>query len=963
MEAFALGRSGVPRVVMLRGEPGIGKTRLVQEFLSAVASDGAPGPRVVVASGQCVDVGAIGSPFLAVRRLLRNLHREAGGEAFVAAAGTPGAVTVLGALVPGLTDGGDDISADRSPDVVAEVVERLIVNLSAGNHLVLVTEDLHWADASTFDLLRTLAITERGAHVTIVGTYRPEDMQPDHPFRLLLAELERNRSVTTIELARLSADDTTRLARELAPELAEDAAETIAARSQGVPFFIEELVEVPEGRLPETLREIVMARVLRLSSGGRAVVGKLSVGGVHVDHEIFDAIDDSGASRDGLREAIEASVIATDERGFTFRHALIQEVVNESLLPGERAALHREYAEALQARVDAGDIGSATEAAEHWLAARDLPRAFDATVTAREHAKRTLAISAAIQLGRRLIELWPLVPDAEERAGRRASHLAIEVMRACNASGDLAALLEVGRSTLAMLGDEDPVGRAGIHRMLSVGLFNDYRLDESNRELATAESLVENQEGREADAAKALLMAMRLVRNRELSRAEFEQATAVCLELAERSCTPVELSSVCTLAAWGLAEAGDLEKALVVIERADPTAYARRLDPNAETVHTWILMSLGMFAEAAAAFQESLTLIEERALGYERIDGTFRFGLAEALIALGRADEARTLMEESATRTPADVEFRQEWLGNVGRRLELWDDDPHGLEPAVTPGETIDLDDALRRCVLAAEQDLARREDARDELLRRSSAVAAAEALQPVTGPDYARFPGVLRDAIPVMARTLDALADSPDPPGATHPLSVILTTALAHLGDDAAARALRAFARAELGRATEPVEEVVAAHRRAVEAAAEGFLAVRHRHCIELRFAEALCAAGEKDEAALLLAQLIATAPAHGASRVARWARRAAERARLRLVSPSEPEAAPTGSSLDRLTDREREVLALVAKGLSNPDIGRRLFISPKTASVHVSAILTKLGAANRTEAAALFSAQDAPR
>jgi DNA-binding CsgD family transcriptional regulator len=148
-----------------------------------------------------------------------------------------------------------------------------------------------------------------------------------------------------------------------------------------------------------------------------------------------------------------------------------------------------------------------------------------------------------------------------------------------------------------------------------------------------------------------------------------------------------------------------------------------------------------------------------------------------------------------------------------------------------------------------------------------------------------------------------------------------------------------------------------VAPWREAVARTEEGRMPTVFVHLSRLRLAEALIAEGERDEASILLDRVMEEAPMHGATLVANWAREFAVRAGL---TPSGTDAAPLAVVL---TPRERQVLALVAEGLTNPQIGARLYISPKTASVHVSAILTKIGAANRTEAAAIYSASPAPR
>jgi DNA-binding NarL/FixJ family response regulator len=150
------------------------------------------------------------------------------------------------------------------------------------------------------------------------------------------------------------------------------------------------------------------------------------------------------------------------------------------------------------------------------------------------------------------------------------------------------------------------------------------------------------------------------------------------------------------------------------------------------------------------------------------------------------------------------------------------------------------------------------------------------------------------------------------------------------------------------------PADERVALWRTVVDATAEGVMPVRHRQIARLSLGAALVDTGARDAASVVLDMIIAEAPAQGVTTVARWASELAGRAGLGAAT----RRSSGTSGIEALTARERQVLELVAGGLTNSQIGERLFISPKTASVHVSAILAKVGAANRAEAAAAYAA-----
>jgi DNA-binding CsgD family transcriptional regulator len=217
----------------------------------------------------------------------------------------------------------------------------------------------------------------------------------------------------------------------------------------------------------------------------------------------------------------------------------------------------------------------------------------------------------------------------------------------------------------------------------------------------------------------------------------------------------------------------------------------------------------------------------------------------------------------------------------------------------------------------------------------------------------FDRFPGTPYEGIPWLSERL-------------LPLAGWLVARSPHLGEILIPSMDRALARADSGShsvgwktfALAFREGDVQAWRNALALTEEGRMPAPYVHLARLKLAEALIADGDRVEASTLLERVIAEAPTRGATLVANWAQAVARRAGLSIAAE---DAAPRAAVV--LTPRERQVLALVAEGLTNPQIGARLYISPKTASVHVSAILTKIGAANRTEAAAIYSASLTPQ
>src|SRR5215472_10188383 len=244
-DVLARAATGEPLVALVGGEAGIGKTRLADQLAATANQQG-----VRVLRGGCVPLGEEGVPFAPVIEALRGLAGELDVAELEAVAGP--ARADLGRLLPGLGwDGAAPAAAvagagqGRLFELLLGVIERL----AASAPLLLVMEDLHWADRSTRDLVAFLAASLRPGPVMLVLTFRSDELHRAHPLRGLLGELARNRRVQRLELPRFTRAE---LAEQLAALLAADpparVAEEIYARSEGNPFFAEELLRAGEGR-------------------------------------------------------------------------------------------------------------------------------------------------------------------------------------------------------------------------------------------------------------------------------------------------------------------------------------------------------------------------------------------------------------------------------------------------------------------------------------------------------------------------------------------------------------------------------------------------------------------------------------------------------------------------------------------------------------------------------------------
>ncbi|MDY0910496.1 helix-turn-helix transcriptional regulator [Microbacterium sp. CFBP9034] len=947
LDAYDDGRAGHPRTVIVRGEAGIGKTRLVQEFLAATATRRDPGLPLVIAVGQCVDLGPIGSPFGPVRRVLRDLHSALGTDALRVAAGSPAVTATLAALVPGIAD--DAAAAEERPGEFSEAIEVLLEGLSNERHVIVVLEDLQWADAATLALLKTLASTLRGRHLTIVATYRSDDIDRFHPLKPVLAELDRTRTILRVEVVRLTLEE---VAEQVAQLAAADGptggdVDALAERSGGIPFLVEELVDLGARGLPDTLRELVLARYWRLSEEAQETVRAMAAGGVHADHDVLVAVSalDEHALDVALREAIDSRVVLADGAGYSFRHALTREAVQGEMLPSERVRVHRRYAECLaERRTDSPDDVSAI--AEHWLAARDLTAAFDATVVALTRSRAGYSPATSAKLAERLTELWDQVPDAETRAGATLAQLHLEAAQAWHDLGEAERALRSAGEGLAVCPD-DPLTRAGLLRQRFVEVYN---LEHHSRleDLHTAVELLES-----VDDVRARVLLSRVLSNLAIGEhgAEAEEHAHRAISLAEEADDHAALAVALTIETWRIAgDEDDSPRAVAPIERA----VALDLDPAMRAYAGWaqidLLIRLGRFDEAALVGEQHYA--ECVRAGIERGSGSsIAFSVARALFAAGRPVEARRYARRALRLMERDSR------GSALRMLSThytWNDEAVAREELLAAERTT-IDETLRA---NPDKHGSWVIDRGDALLDRPGA-AIAPANRQTWADTVDRTVSLAEDTSPSGIARFAALtaamllaAGSPDD---ARPARDRLEKAVAAWPARGTAPVVAAYVRAVLAEADRvAAPDRVALWSTVTDDPAFAELPVWHRHAARCFQAAALIEGGDRDAAAALLREVADEAPRHGVARVGRWATELAAQAGL-LTDAGAP---PRDAELSALTPRELQVLELIAEGLTNPQIGKRLFISPKTASVHVSAILAKIGASNRAEAAALYAA-----
>jgi DNA-binding CsgD family transcriptional regulator/tetratricopeptide (TPR) repeat protein len=836
--------------------------------------------------------------------------------------------------------------------------------------VVACVDDLHWADRSTLELLSFLSTRLTGARVLVVLAYRSDEVHRRHPLRPFLAEIGRGpvvADVTLEALERTEIQDQLGAILGTAPDVAR--LERIVALADGNPFHVEELALLSlEGReLPRSLRDVLLARLDRLDDATTVLLGQAAAIGRDIDEGLLVEVSrlSEDATRTALREAVDHHVLvpAPDGRRHRFRHALLREAVLDDLLPSDRTALHGQVAKALEARPElaaSSPVAAAVELAYHWSEAGDTARAFPALIEAGRRAQAAHA--------------WTEASEALEHAATIAAtgvgslepiDLAELRMRSAwlaSFAGDLRRGLALGR--VAVDGDDgaDRVRSGNLLIWLS-NLANDagdFELAVSANERAAVLIPAEPPSAARATAV-ANLAGRRMAANRNHEAIELvDEAIAICRAVDARAV----LGEALSVRAVSAAALGRLEEARAAVDES--MAIYRSIGDGfvfeAETIvanDAAALYEVGDFDRSTAIVDEAMTRAIE--IGAERgfalwlepgaaasafVTGDWpaaaerleRFRtdavagfprmfaiIIEAGLAAGRGDRA---LVETLVSGEVEASSHDAFGGQVGRiraLAALWDGDP-----TAAAGHA---EEALS--VMSGQEDLPWLADILGTAVRAYADLA--EHHRAIRAP---------ADADVAAARASELASDAAALGNGTYLDGANSTPWM---------RAIVAQAMAEAGRAADRTDG------QAWEAAAAAHTAVGTvpdvAYC-RYRQAEALLRVGDRAAAISALAEGHAIARRVGIRPLLDEITALARRARLSIDEPpleagdpvDEPPVDPWG-----LSRREREVLALVAEGRTNRQIGEALFISGKTASVHVTHILDKLGVSSRTEAALL--------
>jgi DNA-binding CsgD family transcriptional regulator/tetratricopeptide (TPR) repeat protein len=943
--------------VFVAGESGVGKSRLLREFeREAMARDA----RVLV--GDCVRLTEGELPYAPIRSALRRLEREL-------VAGDDG----LGRLLTQLGAGGEPApqpEGDREPLAQARMFDLLldvVGGVAEQSPVALIVEDLHWADRSTLDLLAFLLTNARREPLLLVCSYRTDELHRRHPLRAFLAQHERPPTVQRVDLHPFTRGELGAQLDGILGSAPDNALVTrLHARTEGNPFFTEELLAASRDgtALPASLRDALMLRIDALPSPAQRLVRLVATHGRPASHGLLaaaGALDDD--ELDGaLREAVANQVLVPrDDEGYALRHALFAEALEADLLPGERASLHRALAEAIEREptlVDA-DGRAAADLSAHWLGAHRLPEALAATVRAAAEAEQIYAFAEASNHFVRALELWPRVDDPVPLAGMDEAELYARAAEAAQVSSDGASGIRLVQAAIEKVDpSRDPYRAAMLRERLGHYLFvfsgdmeGAQRLHQEALDLLPAD-----EPRRELAHLLATLGRVLMLRARTAESVErCEQALAVARKAGARS---EEAHALNTLGV-NLAFLGDRRTAIEHLreslrmceELGDADGVARAYTNLGE-----LLDQDGRVEEGAQAALDGARRVAE--LGFRDRAPLLEGEAATRLFMLGRLDEADRLTRSAPDLRPslakldqcaarARVEIQRGRLSEAQELVTAAGDatarapGATWVEPLASARIELELlrdspDNALNEAVRALVQGGDHEYVAFTARLHALGARAAAQIAERArAGGDEAAAAESAHRARRLLERLEDLVAPAEHPRGTPPPASLAYR-------DLCAAEAARAA-----GTATAAQWGAIA------QRVGEGAMRLEEAYA-RLREAECHVLEGENTLAAESVAAGLAIARACGATWLQDQLTALARRGRI-LLPAAEPASPAPPAETDQLglTERELAVLELVAAGLTNREIGEQLFMATKTASVHVSRILTKLGVSSRVEAA----------
>jgi DNA-binding CsgD family transcriptional regulator len=928
---------GDAAVALVSGDAGIGKSRLVDTLVASLAD------RTTVLTGACPDSGAAALPLLPLMGILRQLPSQIG---------TRRTDELLARLVDlhALAGGqptrrsGDDHSASRLFGAVLDMV----VSLAEDRPTAVVFEDLHWADSSTLALFTYLGSSLAGDRVLLVGTYRDDQVGRGHSLRSAVSALSRLPTVTTVALDPLDRGEIEALVQELSGKRPDELElDRLVERGEGNPFFTEQLVAAPAagGDLPQPVADLLRARIEGLPDVMLDALQLIALCGFDVPIELL--MEATGASSNAVEDALLAAVDARllepgPDGELRLRHALLAEAVLRTLVPSERRRLHLIVATHLDALANPTMPGvHHARLAMHWRGAGDPDRAFRAALAAADEADARDDPAAVHHHLEDALSLWGVVQDPESVAGR-GCYVMVRASLAAQRAGQVA--------------DAVSLARRAQHGAASTG--------DLRAQLIAAER-----------ASDALYAAGDLPAARDAITAAERMVDAAVEPVDPLTRLRVGRAHIAMLSSCGqFVEAGDLAPALIELAskvdsgaiRADLLRiHGASLEAQGKIGYGLQLVRearrlalaeghLDVYCHAAATEFQGIRMDsdpeEVLAFGYERLAATegrpvdrsrraeIHTHVADSLFRLGRWAQADAILAASPrgtlwTETSAAVLIRANMAIGRGDLSSAWSLlTAPGAERMAGYGPI-----ALHFHVTRSRLDLAGN-DPEAALTRLEQAVAQV---------DVVAIMGHGSEAAAVAAEAAAIIGDHDR--GAA--LLVLADRALQMTTSGSSPTyqlSWRALAVAHLASISGPAIEAWTDAIDLLDAAKLGFEAAVAR----LHLGRALLQIDRFDEA---FAALEAARVVFSANRAEPLIDEVDDLLASPVLADRRQPVIVATTGVAALSDRERDVLTLLAEGFTNTEIGERLYISSRTVGVHVSNVLRKLQVETRRQAGRL--------
>ncbi|HEY3556076.1 MAG TPA: LuxR C-terminal-related transcriptional regulator, partial [Kribbella sp.] len=801
----------------------------------------------------------------------------------------------------------------------------LLQRAAAERPLVVVVEDLHWADASSRELLVYLVRNLANSAVLVIATMRSGELPSGHPTRQLLSELGRRAEVVGLELAPLGRQEVSELLAALDGRAPHPLASSeIHRRSSGNPLFVEALYA--SGTVSsEGLGDLLLGRIADLSPAARKVLTTIAVAGGAISDDLLSDVAGEPVD-DAVRELVERNQVFVLDTEYVIRHDLIREAAYGALLPSERRRLHARFAAAIEA-----GPGSQAALAEHWTVAGQPGKALVAAWRAAATAERQYAYDEQLNMLDRVLDLWSDVEAPADLIG--AGYVAVQELAATAsyATGRSRTGVEHATAALAVIDpDTEPLRAAGLLRLR--GLLR-CRIDGTGSDdLARAVELVP--EGVDDVLRSRLLSGLAFTLLVGTPGPEMGRHAEQALELAERVGDDQALADA-RLTAGGIALHGDGGPGAV----QQLMQAARRAAEACGDQHTYLtsLQWEGRAIADAGRPEEAVVLLERaeqlaEQWGRMRARGSMLAqNRAEVLISLGRWDEALELVDNALADGPPpwyDAALRME-AAIIAVRRGRYDEAAEQLAHMAVPPSGLASEVGLQRLpvqlalavgtddVPAADRLLA---EALDLMPDWPAADVVVTARLYLAALQLERTPAGRRRQVPTRSDPLRKRLPDPD--------QWPIVDAVLRTGDAFGAGTAAAWdAAADAWRVVHDVHELA--------------LALVGGAAAAIRSNNKPGARRRLDEAREIATGLAAAPLLHEIDDLTH---------RAGLSGTTAREVPAYG-----LTERELVVLRTLARGLSNAEIARELFVSPNTVATHVARILRKLGVATRTEAAAV--------